>query len=265
MQPRPPRCFSAIQFSVLCLVVIAGCAYPRRSTAIQAAQLTREASTDVPDNLWSLTIISAEVPREKRTGLDWDSDGTQPDPLVRLIVDGRLVWESPVKENENSPEWNITLPRNVLIDRSNEVRLELWDRDHATAMDPIGFLVHRGLPGNALPDAVARVALDAPGAVITMRVSKPRPHRGTGITLFELRPDAVLLVSVEPLSPAARAGLVAGDWIMSIDGKPVEGLGDAAVGMLSMAAARGYTLLVRDSSGRDRSVELDRGFIWLTM
>jgi len=265
MQPPIFRCFSAVRLSVLCLVVAAGCAYPRRSTTIHAAQLTREASTDLPEGLWSLTIMSAEVPREKRTGLDWDSDGTGPDPLVRLIVDGRLVWESPIKDNENSPEWNITLPRNVLIDRSNEVRLELWDRDQATAMDPIGFLVHRGLPGNALPDAVARVALDAPGAVITMMVSKPRPHRGTGITLFELRPDAALLVSVEPLSPAARAGLVAGDWIVSIDGKPVEGLGDEAVGMLSMASERGYTLIVRDSAGHDRSVEMDHGFVWLTM
>lgn len=254
-----------LSFLGLLLATSVGCAYPRRSTTLQPAQLTREAMSDIPEGLWALTVVSAEVPPHKRTGLAWDGDGTGPDPVIRLLIGGRQVWESPVKENQTTPEWNVTLPRNVAIADDEVVRLELWDQDQATVVDPVGFLLHRGLPGNALPDAVARVALDTPGAVITLIASKPRPHRGTGVSSYEQRPDSLLVVSVETYSPAARAGLVAGDWIMSIDGKPVERLGNQAVGMLSMAAERGYSLLVRNAAGEDREVNLDRGFVWLTM
>lgn len=247
------------------LVLAAGCAYPRRSTSAQPVELTQDSMADTPDGIWAITVVSAEVPPQKRTGLAWDGDGSGPDTVVRLIVAGRQVWESPVIEDDSTPEWNVTLPRNVVIDDADEIRLELWDQDQATTVDPIGSLRSRGLPGNALPDAVARLATDSPGAILTIVVSEPRAHRGTGITLFEERPDSFLLIEVEPYSPAGRAGLIAGDWIMSIDGKPVESLGAAAIGMLSMASQRGYTLGVRNAAGQDRTVELDRNFIWLTM
>lgn len=259
------NCSALVLASALLSLLSIGCAYPRRSTTVQPAQLTREAMADLPEGLWTLTLVSAEVPQDKRTGLPWDSDGTGPDPVVRLLINGRQVWESPVKENQNTPEWNITLPRNVEINSDDDVRLELWDQDQATVVDPVGFLRHRGLPGNALPDAVARVALDTPGAVITLIASRPRPHRGTGISSYEQRPDALLIVAVDAHSPAARAGIAAGDWIMSIDGKSVEGLGNGAVGMISMAAERGYSLVVRNAEGHDREVNLDRGFIWQTL
>jgi len=259
------RTYSSVLFCLLALTVAAGCAYQRRSTSSQPVELTQDSMADTPDGIWAFTVMSAEVPPQKRTGLAWDGDGSGPDVVARLIVAGRLVWESPVMEDDTTPEWDITLPRNVVIDNADEVRLELWDQDAATTLDPIGSVHSRGLPGNALPDAVARLATDSPGAIITIKVSQPRAHRGTGITTFEERPDSFLLIAVEPYSPAGRAGLVAGDWIMSIDGKSVEQLGAQAIGLLSMASQRGYTLGVRSAAGQDRTVDLDRNFIWLTM
>lgn len=249
----------------LALVILVGCAYQRRSTGVQPVELTRDSMANAPDGIWALTLISAEVPPRQRTGLTWDNDGSGPDTVMRLVVAGRIVWESPVMEDDNTPEWNITLPRNIAIDNADDVRFELWDVDQATSLDPIGVVRSRGLPSNALPDAVARLATDSAGAIITIKVSTPAAHRGTGVRLFEERPDSLLVVEVEEYSPAGRAGIVAGDWIMSIDGKSVETLGAAAIGSLSMASQRGYTLGVRNAAGQDRTVDLDRNFIWLTM
>lgn len=253
----------ALLWTLALLLVASGCAYPRRDTLTYAAPKTVGLIQDEPSGLYSIRLIGAELPHYKGAGLAWDSDGSGPDPFLRLLLDGRLVWESPAQENTHRPEWNITLPRNIFVAPMTKFRIEIWDKDTASS-DPAGSVVRTGLPGNALPNAVARLALDNLGAV-AITVSSPIPSKGVGLR-FEIHDDGLAVLAVEQFSPAARAGIQIGDLITAIGDSRVETVGgDRAASLLSLAADRGAALKVTDSKGRTREARLDGGYLWLIM
>ena len=213
--------------------------------------------------MWSIHLIDAELPEFKGGGLAWDTDGTPPDPYLRLKIDGRVVWETPVQKDTRHPVWNVTLPRNVYIPAGANFRLELWDQD-STSDDPAGVLVRSGLPETALPNAIARLTLDNL-AVVKLTVAAPMPYQGVGIE-FEQRSDALVVLEVERFSPAARAGIHPGERIVAIGSSRVEALGSArAASELSLGADRGSVLTVADANGKERQAALDRDYLWLTL
>jgi hypothetical protein len=246
----------------LCVISISGCAYPRRTTLVHAAPASAE-PVDTPSGLWSIRLVEAQLPETKGGGLPWDSDGTGPDPYIRVVIDNRVVWESPVQQNTLNPQWNVTLPRSVRVPAGSKLRLELWDEDTASA-DPAGTFAHQGLPANALPNAKARLGLDNLGTV-TITISAAKPWKGLGVT-YEQHSDSLVVLSVEPFSPAARAGISVGDRVVAIGETRVEQLTAArAASDLSLAIDRGSALTVADQQGKEREVNLDRGYLWLTM
>ena len=260
------RAVARVAFS--CLVTcaaLAGCAYPRHTTPLNAAPGLKVPSEETPGGMYTFRLISAVAPPNKISGLAWDDDGTGPDLFARIYVDGRKVYESPVIENENKPQWNRVLPHNVIIPRASDFRLELWDYDTALSADPIGRIEHRGLPTTAIPDAMARLQLDA-GTMVVIMVSAPQPHRGVGLEV-EVRPDALKVLSVEPYSPAARAGVKKGDHIVAIGTDRVAHMEEGAkISQLSLAAGRKAKLAITDSSGKnEHEVQLDGELTWLVL
>jgi len=248
---------------LLAVVVASGCAYPRRETLSYPAPPSAEGQAqDAPSGMWSIRLVSAELPRFKGAGLPWDDDGTPPDPYLKLILGDRVVWESPVQEDTFHPEWNVTLPRNIYLSNSTRFRIELWDRDSGKS-DPAGAISHVGLPETALPDAIARLSLDNMGAV-SIIVSAPKPSRGVGLH-YEVHGDGLLVLDVEPFSPAARAGIKQNDLITAIAGQSVESLGgNKASSELSLAGDRASELTLLTGK-QSHTATLDRGFLWLTM
>jgi hypothetical protein len=249
--------------SVLTLAVASGCAYPRRETLAYPAPADAEThSAGEPSGMYSIRLIGAELPPFKGAGLPWDEDGSPPDPFMKLILGDRVIWESPPQDDTLRPQWNVTLPRNVYISASTKFRIELWDRDGGSS-DPAGSIRRMGVPETALPDAAARLPLDNLGA-ITIMLSAPRASRGVGIR-FEEHGDGLLVLDVEPFSPAARAGVKKGDLIVAIGESRVEALGgNKAASELSLAGDRGYALTLQ-SGKSERTAQLDREFLWLTM
>lgn len=251
--------------SIACvLVVLAGaCAYPRHDTLTVPAPPAAEGTIlEGPDGLYSIRLIGAEIPAFKGGGLAWDSDGSGPDPFMRLLLDDRMVWESPPQENTRRPAWNVTLPRNIHVSSTTKFRIELWDEDTANS-DPAGAVTRSGLPESALPNAVARLPLDNFGSV-SITISAPQASRGVGLR-YEDHGDGLFVLGVEPFSPAGRAGIRVGDAIVAIAGARVDDLGsDRATSQLSLASDRGSALTV-STEGRERDVTLDRGYLWLTM
>lgn len=247
---------------VLCAAV-AACAYPRRSTSLSPAQDVE--SLGAPAHVWQLRFASGTVPPKRPGGLDWDPGGGLPDVVARLYRGGELIFETPVQQDTLTPTFDVSLPRNVWLPPSRELRLEMWDRDDGPTNQPIGIWRGQGLPPNALPDADARVNM-ANGASLTFRIAAPAAHRGLGIEEYELRGDNLFVLRVIEHSPAGRAGIAAGDAIVAIGDRTVEDLGEAgAASALSMAADRQASLRVRKSDGGEEVVEVDRGYVWLTM
>ncbi|MBK8170918.1 MAG: PDZ domain-containing protein [Sandaracinaceae bacterium] len=259
--------------SVGCLlvVVLAGCAYPRRTVSLTEVADADSAAAEAPSDVWSLHILNAQLQPEQRGGLNWDEDGTLADPFVRILRNGVLVWQTPVVQNSINPEWNAVLPENIWAPSDQTLRFEVWDKDQVIrneglAGDPIGVVQFQGLPPNALRDAVATLRLEG-NATLQIQVTAPRPRRGIGITRIEERANALIALEVIERSPAGRAGLHARDKIVRIDGERVADIGpERAASALSLAGIRGGQLeVLSGDSDTPRIVELDRGYVWLTM
>jgi hypothetical protein len=263
---RPFSCLmTAVAVAACSASWLLGCAYPRHTTPLNTASDLKVPSEQVPGGMYTFQLISATAPETKISGLPWDDDGTGPDIFVRIYVDERMVWESPVIENTNKPQWNRVLPRNVIIPRNSDFRIELWDYDTAVSADPIGRLEHRGLPMTAIPGALARLQLDS-ATMLIITVNPPRPHRGVGLTV-EVRPDVLKVLSVEPFSPAARAGIKSGDQIVGIGSERVKDLDEGAkMSELSLAGSKNAKLAVVDSHGKnEREAQLDGELVWLVL
>lgn len=244
-------------------LAIAGCAYPRRATALSPVSAAA-GGPGQPHDVWSMRIVSAQVPLRNRGDSNWDDGGGMPDPFVRVYRDDVLVFESRTMDDTIAPVWNEDLPRNIEVSSSSSLRLEVWDRD-AVGGDPVGIYRGHGLPSNALPGVEARILLEGE-SYLTIRMDDPNAHRGVGISAFEVRGSELLVVEVEEHSPAGRAGIVPGDRIVSIGGRTVAELGSSqATGALSMAGERHQVLGVLDATGDEREVELDHGYVWQTM
>ena len=111
---------------VLLMLVVAACAYPRRTTHMHEAPVGAVNLDDRPKGMWTFRLLSGQLPLRKHSGLKWDSDGSGPDPFVRIYVDDRLIWESDTIENQIKPNWNVTLPHNVII--RSDVKFRLVDQ-----------------------------------------------------------------------------------------------------------------------------------------
>jgi len=221
-------------------------------------------SNEWPAGVYGLRLQQAEARQVKLSGLAWDDDGSLPDVFVRIFVEGRQVWQSEVATDDDTPVWNAGLPRNVVVPKDAHLRVELWDWDSAITSDPMGYVERRGLP-NGLPGTESRLVLNT-GAVVTLMVLAPEPRRGVGMSV-ELRPSELKVLSVEPYSPAARAGIKVGDRIVSIGHALVSELSeDKAASELSLAVDRQHTLGITNADGGDQhEVKLDQGYVWLVL
>jgi len=242
------------------------CAYPRRTTSISPVRTEAFAvgPGSAPSDIYKFTLISATPNQRNRGNAQWDDNDGLPDVYVRIVRDGVVVWESETIDDSLTPVWNATVPRNLSIPRSAHLQLEVWDRD-AVGGDPIGIWRGVGLPSNARDGIEARVLLEGE-SFLTIRIDSPMPHRGVGIRLFEVHDGDLQIIELEPYSPAARAGLVVGERIIAIGNSTVSQLGSArASGALSMASERNEALRVANIQGVERTVTLDRGYVWLVL
>lgn len=249
---------------LFCFLILAGCAYPRRSTVLTEAPAPYVERAQAPENLWALTFVSGQVPPTARGGLAWDKAGGLPDPEVRLYVNDVLIFTTNPVADTLTPRFDAVLPSNLPIAPDDLVRIEMWDSEQVRD-SPIGIYRGRGLPDTAVVGVDATVRLEG-GATVVLRVGKPKAFKGVGVALFEVRPDALLLVDVLPLSPAGRAGLRSGDRVVAIGGARVKDLGEArSVSALSMAVDQRAPVEVQSRDGQTRELTLDDGPVWLTM
>jgi hypothetical protein len=243
----------------LLLATLVGCAYPRKTASLSTVPPAEAANASAPDSLTRLRFISAEVPPNQRGALPWDDEGSAADPFIRVYRGDEKIYESEPVEDQLRPTFD-AVTENLLLPANEDIRIELWDDDPGVP-EPIGTWRGRGLPRTALPGADSNLNLEG-GAQLLFRLEPAEPLRGSGIEEYEVRSDALVILSMIERSPAGRAGVRVGDRVTAIDGKSVAELGDAAAGALSMASSRRSSLTVVHSDGDEETVELDGGYSW---
>lgn len=248
---------------MVCLASSPACAYPRRTTPLSALPATMVRPEDAPADMWQIVLVGADVPPRQRSGLPWDDDDSDPpDPFVRILIRDREVWQGPTTENNGHPVWNASPNQNVILDRSERIRFEVWD-DDGMASDPIGIYEGRAL-ADAIVGADTILKLEG-GATLTVRIDYPKPHAGTGIALYEVHKTALVILEVLPNSPASRAGLAAGDQITAIDDRMIDELGRHRAETALALAVQNQSELTVETAGKFRQLKLDQGYVWIAL
>jgi membrane-associated protease RseP (regulator of RpoE activity) len=254
-RPRFSLCVALLSCA---LAPLSSCAYPRRATPLTTVMHAPVDRSTQPEGLWQVQLVGAEVPPQTRTGQSWDDERGLPDVYFVLVIKDRERWRTEVIEDSLKPHFPNPSP-NLFFDRNAKIRLELWDKDGMSA-DPIGIYQGKVL-SDVFIDADTTITLEG-GATVTLRLRKPEPRAGTGIAEYELRPSAVLVRAVLPNSPAARAGLRADERIVSIDGKAISSLSEAAADSALALASQRKSALVVQHGEQKRTIKLDDGYVW---
>jgi putative serine protease PepD len=76
---------------------------------------------------------------------------------------------------------------------------------------------------------------------------------GTGAT------GGAVVVSVEPSSPASRAGIATGDTIETIDGRAINGAASVATASANLKPGRTVTVEVANPNGKHRTLKIRLG------
>jgi hypothetical protein len=91
--------------------------------------------TDDLGHAWTITAVSATIAPTKADGSPWDSDGTAPDPYVKMFIDDVAIATTAQLDDTLVPEWGYS-PSPVVIGPDTKLSFELLDGDEFSA-DPI--------------------------------------------------------------------------------------------------------------------------------
>lgn len=234
-----------------------GAVYPQLETPVRTPPAHITLLPPAPEELMFIKFAGAVIPARTRDGRTWDSvGGALPDPFAKLFVDGKVILETPVQSDSLTPTWPSQRVANYQVRPGAPVKVELWDSN----------------PLNNHPICVAVVRLEAAedpmqincnsGAEIRLLVQPAHGKLGLGL-FYELRQEEVVVTRVLKESPAARAGLVRGDELLSIQGKAVKGMADGeAQSLINANAATGVSLLVRKLDKTELELKLKEGAIY---
>jgi hypothetical protein len=75
---------------------------------------------------WRIDTIAFAVPEQRHDGTSWDGDGSSPDLVYTLFVDGRRAYRSPKHEGY---AWQHEPPTAVPLAPGQEISFDLVDRD----------------------------------------------------------------------------------------------------------------------------------------
>ena len=238
-----------------------GAVYPQLETPVRTPPGHVTLAPPPPDDLLFLKFGGAVIPTRTRDGRSWDSvGGSLPDAFAKLFVDGHVILETPVQSNSLSPSWPEQRKANYHVRMGAPVRVELWDSN------PIN---NHPICVAEVPDLHSEVSTEgsflvscSSGAELRLVVQPAHGKLGLGL-FYELRREEVAVTRVLRESPAARAGLVIGDQLLKIQGKPVKSMADGeAQSLINANAATGISLLVRKRDKSEVEISLKEGAIY---
>ncbi|NBD37394.1 MAG: PDZ domain-containing protein [Verrucomicrobia bacterium] len=173
-------------------------------------------------------------------------------PMVVLVIGGGLLWWT-----LSSPFWQ-TVQRVAGVMRL--LHEEYVDPDRAD-YEELGEAAIRGMVGSLDPYSVYL----SPRDFSDFELQSQQQYIGIGVEIERLQ-ERVTLVTVLPGGPAEKAGLLAGDRILEVDGTDVR---EAGVGKVSdlLRGEEGAPVRIeveRPASSESLTFQLDRGQVRLS-
>jgi hypothetical protein len=156
-----------------------------------------------------------------------------------------------VQANTLNPTWPDQPRVNYRVAPRAEIRIEVWD-SNSISNHPICL---RTISAANRDDRRHLLECDS-GATVNLVLEPGRAKLGIGL-FYELRSERVFVTRVVRESAAARAGLVKGDEIQSVQGRPVRSLPDGGVQSLINSYARsGLELGIKKPNGEELTLKL---------
>lgn len=249
----------------LAATFVMGCpaVFPEVGTRLKVAPKDAILEPGPPETLVWIRFIGARVPEKTRDGRKWDQVlGSLPDPYAKLLVNGAELLRTTVQSDTLTPEWSDAPRGNFEIPRDAKLRVELWDSSPINDA-PIGIKDFRQPLSEQLDDGKLRLELTG-GGEVTIAFEPAHPMFGLGFW-FELRNDSSFITRFVEGSPAERAGLKAGDEILSIGGRKVSGMKpDEVRSLLNSAPVSGLDLEVKRTDGTTVTLNVKEGPIYPT-
>jgi hypothetical protein len=213
-----------------------------------------------PAGLHWLRIVSAQVPEADAAGRRWDDAQGLPDPYVVLLVEGNEVMRTPAVEDSLTPVWS---GQGGTFDFRAErpITVRLVDDDGVTSQT-IG---EAELPPPG-PEQRASGSVDlelGPNVQVRLAVRTPPALFGLGMT-YRFVAGQCHVTSLFEHGPAGRAGLVVGDRIDQVGGRPVAELSAAELrsAFLSVPMDGLQLQVVHQAAGTTETVRLPEGPVY---
>jgi hypothetical protein len=253
---------------VLCLALapaLGACpaVYPELGTNLHKAPADRALDPAPPEDLRWIRILSARVPEKTRDGRTWDQAfGSLPDPYAKLYVNGKEILRTPPQPDSLQPTWPSAPRGNFRIGREDKLRIEIWDSNPINDQ-PIGTRDIGRVSEDQRASKQIRVELEG-GAEAIIAYEPAHAMLGLGLW-YELRSESVYVTRMLEQSPAERAGLIRGDQVVQISGRPVEAMSpDEVRSAFNSVPVGGVALVVKHPDGATLNVNLKEGPIYPT-
>ncbi len=237
-----------------------GAVYPEVATPVNSSPPGFKMDPPPPEDVLYVQFASALIPKKTRDGRQWDEVGGEaPDVFAKLIVDNKELIVTPVESNTLKPTWPDQVRANYRIRSGALVKVELWDSNaitnHPVCAEKVLELHMQANVGQLEIDCQS-------GARVVLQVEPAHGKLGLGF-YYELRSGAVYVTRVLNESPAARAGLKAGDEITIIQSKPVKTLeSDEAQSLINANASVGVKFTVKHQDGKTEELTVKNGPIY---
>ena len=232
----------AVVIMLAILAFTSGCAavFPELGTRLGPAPNIEKLDPPPPPDRHYIVVRGAKLPPRTRDGREWDKVfGSLPDPYLKILVNDAELFRTNVESDTLEPKWADAPKGNWPLKPGDQLTLEIWDQnpliDH-----PIGRKEIR-VDADFFTSPEQKIDFEG-GGELSLSVQPAKAAWGAGLW-YELRTTSAYVTRLLDGSPASRAGLRPGDRILSLAGKPVDGLSsDDVSGLFNSIPAGGLSI-----------------------
>jgi len=236
--------------------------YPEYAVPLRAPPAGFELAPPPPPDLFYFRFDGADIPTLTRDGRPWGSSGgSAPDPFAKLILNGKDLIVTSVQSDTLRPTWPDQERANYRFRPSDTLTVELWDSNPLNNHPICREKVQRFADFVQGDGPIMEIECDNGGRV---RLLVEPAHGKLGLGLYyELRTRQAFVTRVLVESPAARAGLHAGDEIVAAQGQPVAAMEEGKLqSVINANSSVGVKLSVKSDAGAPREVTLRDGAVY---